>query len=444
VRWLARAVAILALAAVAMAEGRAQGWILGEGANLNGVVLDRAHVGFGDRLYWSFGEGSTTSAVVSSVDLVIGGPSVAAAGQILAPQLDSLREDHGLENARYINLWVTPSWQPDWFRPGEVQRALDAGLTPVFLDWYFGDHLLRDDAEAWARTELPAYAEHAHRLGRYLGQYDGDILVVIEPELNKPSIEAWPKFGELLREHGIARIRAGVSETNAATGRRTQVFFGTTLTDNGLRSASTPDPVYQHKALGDSYGWTLSRPLLEALRPDLDFIGFQQILSQFHRLPQRPEQAVAFTAEELGMDFLPERLVNYARWLDEQLGLPILIPYVGLPTSRWDDLDGDGVVDPDEIVQMGWEEEVGAVWSRLRSVFPALHDAGVIGLAPMALFDDPIHDLGGYQHLLQNEYALGLIATDARDGVPGESFGMRLVHKRYGPESFVQLLFRER
>ena len=87
----------------------------------------------------------------------------------------------------------------DWFRPSEIQRALDYNVTPVFIDWYFGDRLLQADVRKLVTNQLPAYAEHARRLGHYLGQFDGDILVVIEPELNKPAVEKWPAFGSLLR-----------------------------------------------------------------------------------------------------------------------------------------------------------------------------------------------------------------------------------------------------
>jgi hypothetical protein len=418
-----------------------QGWIQGGGANLNGVPLDRVHVGFGDRLFWRFASGEGSPEVVLSSDLILGSDALSHLDPALALQLHRLSTKHGLHNATFLSLWVTPEWSTDWYAPREIQRLIDQGVTPVFLDWFFGDRLLSPDAKDLVARERDTFAKHSSRLGRYLGQFDGDILVVVEPELNKPSIEAWPEFGLLLRQAGIAHLKAGVAATNAATGRQTRVFVGTALTDNGLRDERLPDEVYGTKAHGDSYGWTLSRPLLEVLRPDLDFIGFQELIGQFHRNHDIPDQAVAESPESLGLNELPTRIVNYATYLHEQLGLPILIPFIGLATSRWDDFNSNHQVDQGEVIKLGWEEEVGRVWAGVRNVFLDLHEQGVIGLNVMMLFDDPVHDLGGYQYFLQDEYAIGLIATNAVDGRQGEDLGRKLYFKSLDGKSFVDILF---
>jgi hypothetical protein len=421
--------------------GFADGWIHGNGANLNGVPLSSVMRGFGDRLVWEFDLGNGERHSVSSVDMVHGGPSIASAPRRLRRALDELREDHALNRAGFVSLWVTPDWNTSWYPPKDLQDALDGGLTPVFLDWFFGDGLLAGEPRANVPKAIDRYADHSRRFGRFLGQFDGDILIVMEPELNKPSIEGWPEFGEIIRKHGIAQIRAGVAEINEATGRKTNVFFGVALNDNGLRSASIPDDVYGTKAQGDSYGWTLSRPLLEVLRPDLDFVGFQQVLGQFHRDPEHPSRPKANTAGEVGLQHFAERVLNYSDYLHTQLGIPVFIPYVGLATSTWSDRNGNGLIEQGEIEALGWETEVGSVLSDLRDLEPALKDAGVFGLGTMSLFDDPVHDLGGYQYLLDNEYALGLVATDAENGVPGETFGAALEPKQLGRISFVRLFF---
>jgi hypothetical protein len=215
------------------------------------------------------------------------------------------------------------------------------------------------------------------------------------------------------------------------------------LTDNGLRRADQPDDVYGTKAYGDSYGWTLSRPLLEVLRPDLDFVGFQQIIAQFHRDPENPERPVSNSPEDIGLRQVPERMVNYARYLHKQLGIPVFVPYLGMPTATWTDSDGSGRIERGEIDGDGWVEEVGRVLSRLHDLEADMRAAGVIGQGTMMLFDDPVHDLGGYQYLLQNEYALGLVATGARDGVPGERYGPEIASKWFRDRSFVELFFGE-
>ena len=111
-RWLARAVAILALAAVAMAEGRAQGWILGEGANLNGVVLDRAHVGFGDRLYRS---GRPACAVNGSAYAVSCLP-LSRCGQPARPAGNPSVRDRAEERSRLTTTSQPIAHRgPDWW-----------------------------------------------------------------------------------------------------------------------------------------------------------------------------------------------------------------------------------------------------------------------------------------------------------------------------------------
>lgn len=421
--------------------GFAEGSIRGNGANLNGLVLSSVMRGFGDRLVWEFDLGNGARHMVSSVDLVRGGPSVAAAPRRLRRALDALREDHALGRAGFVSLWVTPDWDSSWFPPQELRGALDGGLTPVFLDWFFGDGLLEAEPRVNVPKRIDRYADHCRRFGRFLGQFDGDILIVMEPELNKPPIEAWPEFGEIIRKHGIAQIRAGVAEVNEATSHKTRLFFGVALNDNGLRSAAMPDAVYGTKARGDSHGWGLSRPLLDVLRPDLDFVGFQEILGQFHRDPGQPDRPKANSVEDVGLPQLAERMVNYSDYLHSELGVPVLIPYVGLATSTWADGNGNGLIERGEIEALGWETEAGNVLSDLRDLEPELKHAGVFGLGTMLLFDDPVHDLGGYQYLLDNEYALGLIATDAEDGVPGETFGAALEPKRLGGTPFVDLFF---
>lgn len=419
----------------------AGGWILGIGANLNEVKLDHVMRGFGDRLVWEFASESGERHIVSSIDIVRGGNTVDTAPEPLRRSLNDLRNNQGLDRAGFMTLWVTRSWDESWYPVRDLQEALDRGMTPVFLDWYFGDGLLDGDRRDIAPEALGAYANHSRRFGRFLGQFDGDILVVMEPELNKPWVEAWPEFGNIIRKHGIAEIRAGIEEMNAKTGKETFAFFGVTLNDNGLRDPTIADGVYGTKAKGDSYGWQLSRDLLEVLRPDLDFVGFQEILAQFHRDHEFPDLPQSNTADEIGLDDLPDRIVNYCKWLKQQLGIPILLPYIGLATSTWSDRNGNGRIDPHEINELGWQHEVGAVLEELQEREGDLFEAGVVGIGAMMLFDDPAHNLGGYQYLLANEYALGLISTDADNGVAGATFSTAISPKRYNGRSFVEIFF---
>ena len=41
----------------------------------------------------------------------------------------------------------------------------------------------------------------------------------------------------------------------------------------------------------------------------------------------------------------------------------------------------------------------------------------------MSLFDNPQHDVGGYQYFMQNEYHLGVLKSSAKDAIDIASFG---------------------
>ena len=135
---LSRRSAMAALAGSAVAivplQLHARDWVDGDGANLNGVSLDQLQLGVGDRLVWSFGRSPNYVATVSTIDLIQGDPSLDRAPEPLRLQLEGLRREQGLHNARSVCLWVTPAWKPGWFPASEIQRALDGGITPVFLD----------------------------------------------------------------------------------------------------------------------------------------------------------------------------------------------------------------------------------------------------------------------------------------------------------------------
>ncbi len=363
--------------------------------SLNGIVLDRPLLGIGDRLIWSFeGAGGEGRYNVSTIDLITGGSGVDQVPEDLRKQLRLLSLE-GLSRAAFVVMWVTPKWQPYWFPVHEVQRAIDIGITPVFVHWYFGDRLNGDHVRERVVASLDDYGHHTRRLGQYIGQLDGDVLISVEPEFNTAAIEDWPEFGSILRRHGIENLERAIHEENAFTGHVTRAKIGTTLVDTGSRDPDALDITFRNKALGDRRGWDRSIPLIEALEPSLDFLGFQQIVSPLHRHPQFPEQIVTHTAYELGLHVLAERMVNYSRYLNTRFDLPILIPFVGLPTSVWQDTDGDGEIDESEIELLGFEEEVGRAYRDIGAALPEFYENDVLGIGTMLLFDDPSHDVGG-------------------------------------------------
>jgi len=59
----------------------------------------------------------------------------------------------------------------------------------------------------------------------------------------------------------------------------------------------------------------------------------------------------------------------------------------------------------------------------LSELRPELQKNGLFGFAPMALFDNPRHDYGGYQYFMNNEYHLGIIGSSATDEVDAGAYG---------------------
>ncbi len=60
----------------------------------------------------------------------------------------------------------------------------------------------------------------------------------------------------------------------------------------------------------------------------------------------------------------------------------------------------------------------------------------------MALFDDPGHDVGGYQYYQQNEYAFGLIDTNAPNGIADQPLGGTISIKTDSlGDNFINLMF---
>jgi len=93
------------------------------------------------------------------------------------------------------------------------------------------------------------------------------------------------------------------------------------------------------------------------------------------------------------------------------------LPYIAIATATWSDTNSNGSIENSEINYNGWEDKANSVYQELSTMKTELLNRGLFGFAPMALFDDPQHDAGGYQYFMQNEYHLGIIKSSAVDGV---------------------------
>ena len=371
-------------------------------------------VGLGDRAAFPF-QGPTDGPVwIRARDLILadGIDQDADVQTIAGLDATALADlDRRLNRAGFLSLWAVPGWEPDWFDPDGLADLLNSGVAVVINYWYFGDRLLEGFPDAQAQAD---YLDDCARLGRFLATLPAPVVVNLEPEFNKPVV--------LERAQDFAELMIAAMDAIAAEAPDTR--FAITLTDTGDRDvgATWEKCGYERCSLGDEYEWGRFDAVIEPLAARLDYLGFQEMVAQFSRDPQDPgtwdaPRPRAFTDAQTGIDDLPERIVNFARFLHGRWGKPVLLPYLAVATATWDDADGDGAIDSAEIDPSGWETQAGAAYAGLMARRAALAEAGLVALAPMLLVDDPAHDQGGYQFFLDNEYHLGVVATGAAPGV---------------------------
>ncbi|MBD3794094.1 MAG: hypothetical protein IE889_08070 [Campylobacterales bacterium] len=144
------------------------------------------------------------------------------------------------------------------------------------------------------------------------------------------------------------------------------------------------------------------------------------MVAQFSRNPSDPggwstPNPIAYTEENLGINYLAQRIANFSAYLSETHHKPVFLPYISIATATWTDSNNDGQLSDDEVDKEGWKHIPDTIYGGLDQQREQLHTNGLFGYLPMALFDDPRHDYGGYQYFMQNEYHLGLIQTGAED-----------------------------
>ena len=156
-----------------------------------------------------------------------------------------------------------------------------------------------------------------------------------------------------------------------------------------------------------------------------------------------PGKSLSWSSSDIGIDHISNRLENYATYLNKAHNRPVYIPFLAFATSAWKDENADEIINPNEVERQGWIDEAGRALAEIRNRFQRLHDAGVFGISAMMLFDDPARGFDGDQFFQQNEYAMGLVATSAKNGVPGEPLGGTLHFKKSSgiDRNFVELLF---
>jgi hypothetical protein len=379
-------------------------------------MFNRFGVGFGGGSAFAFQNESNGTVWVDTVDLMLDGnigsdPYYKQIKYFDAGQFEHLRTS--LNKATFFTMWLTQGWKPSWFDVEKINLAIRNGKIPVFVYWYFGDRLAEKmpDAEAIKR-----YHEDTQKLRKFLDTVKGFKILIMEPEFNKASVLAHSKAFVSLMSDAIDILKT------------TDTAISLCMTDTGNRGENQTWEKcgYDHCALGDQYEWQKPKAIYEALLPKLDFISFQEMLGAFSRDPDNPgtwdnPHPRSYMDDEIGIAYLPQRIKNFTEYLFALYKKPVFLPYITIATATWQDRNGNGAIETEEINKTGYEVQADRFYRKMdREVLKSAH---LFGYSVMSLFDDPQHDSGGYQFFLNNEYHLGIIKSSAADAVDPAASG---------------------
>ena len=324
-----------------------------------------------------------------------------------------------LKKSKFLVYWFTEGWDESWFNATKIQTAMDAGYIPVFNYWYFGDKL--DGIPS--TTQQADYQADNQRIATFLNKLNGTKFLIMEPEFNKNSI-----LESETTQHDFASIIGSAIDTIKSN--TSDVYFSLAMTDKGSRGVSSTYEKcgYTTCALGDKYEWGKPSIVYNDLINKLDFISFQEMLAQFSRDPSNSGTwtnpiPIAYSNDDTGIEFLAERISNFALFLKEKYNKPVFLPYISIATASWNDTNNNQLLEDSEIDYSGWETEADNAYQSLSAIKSELQANGLFGFALMSLFDNPQHDVGGYQYFMQNEYHLGVLKSSAKDAIDIASFG---------------------
>jgi len=307
-----------------------------------------------------------------------------------------------LKQGKYVSIWITNGWKEEWIDLKKVQKFIDNGKIPVFIYFWFGDKLMNGLSD----DKIDEYLTDVKRVDKFLSTLKGEYFIILEPEFNKKNIVSnkteQMKFIDVM-ENSIKILKKDNRKLSLC------------MMDTGDRDINLKDSKcgYSNCALGDKFEWSKTFPIYDKLIDKLDFLSFQEMIGQFSRDPSNPgswdnPNPIAYSDDKIGIDYLPQRVDNFAKFLKDRYKKPVFLPYIAIATATWNDDNEDGVVDNDEIDKNGWVEKA-------ENVYKNLYSKNLFGYSVMELFDNPTHDKGGYQFFMQNEYHLGIVGGEIKN-----------------------------
>jgi len=325
-----------------------------------------------------------------------------------------------LKKSKFLIYWFTDGWSESWYDINGIQSLMDKGYIPVFQYWYFGDKLINGMPD---ENKKRLYQEDNIRVAEFLSKLHGLKMLIMEPEFNKQ-----PVLKSEETQHEFASIISNAIDIIKA--ENPELLISLSMMDIGSRGVSNTATKcgYENCSLGDKYAWEKPQIVFNDLIDKLDFISFHQMMGQFSRDYNNPggwdtPNPRKFSDEELGIEFLADRISNFSKFLHDKYNKPVFLPYIGITTATWDDANSNNKIEDSEIDYNGWVDRADSVYRKLAKLKPQLKANGLFGFAPMELFDNPRHDYGGYQYFMNNEYHLGIIGSGAKDELSIASYG---------------------
>ena len=318
-----------------------------------------------------------------------------------------------LQNTDFVTLWFTRNWDESWFNIDKIQKYLDSGRFLVINYWYFGDTLNYIPGD----EELKYYYENVQRVSNFISKLHGNILLIFEPEFNK-------YFLTSSEENSKAFANIISKAIDIVKSQNPDTLVSLCMMDTGIRDVNQNWDTcgYENCALGDINEWSRADRVYKYLIDKIDFLSFEQTLAQFSRDLLNPGTLTdpnpkAYTPQEMGIEYIDQRIINMTKYLHDKYNKPILLDYLGIGSATWSDKNGDGKIQDDEIDPNGWSKYINNTYRKLREEQDILIQNGLFGYAPLMVIDDPNHDKNGWQFYLQNEYHLGLMSSSAIPGV---------------------------
>jgi len=392
-------------------------------STLTNPLFKQINIGFGASGAFPFMGNNGSAVWISSADLILNknignNNTYQTIKNFNVAQFNILQTY--LKNTKFVGYWFTKYWSTTWFNLSKIQKLMDNGYIPVFHYWYFGDTLQNHFPTG---QEINDYHVNNAKLASFLAQLHGEFLIIMEPEFNKSVIT-----NTATNQHNFATIIANAIDIIKKG--NTQALFSLCMTDTGRRDASSIDPTcgYKNCALGDINAWDIPKIIYNDLSKKLDFVSFQEMVGQFHRNSLNPGSwnspiPISSTDIGTGITFLPQRISNFSKYLSNKYNKPIFLPYVAIPTETWIDSNNDNVIQKSELNPVGWETQASNAYQGLMQRKQELLNNNLFGFSTISLFDDPQHDIGGYQYFINNEYHMGIIKTTAKDKVDKYPFG---------------------